>query len=61
MERWETRLVSGNEYEIDDKVNELARGGWEPFGYSVAIDAAYCEHFVMLRRKINPSASICRV
>lgn len=49
---WETRLVKGNEYEIADKVNELCERGWEPVSYSVAVDAAYCEHFVFMKRKL---------
>lgn len=53
MERWETRLVKGDEYKIEDEVNDLCARGWEPFGYSVAIDAAYCEHFVMMRRRVQ--------
>lgn len=52
MERWETCLVRGNEYEIENKVNDLCNRGWEPVSYSVAIDAAYCEHFVFMKRKL---------
>lgn len=52
MERWETQLIRGGQFEIVDKVNRQCERGWEPFSHSVAVDAAYCEHFVMLRCKV---------
>ena len=53
MERWETQLVRGGWYKITDEVNRQCEDGWEPVGYSVAVDATQCEHFVLMKRKVE--------